>query len=143
MTFTTAQQKKHRQEFIDECRAKAWGAACHADWIGKNLDGLIAEYCKLQEKDKTLKADIKELGAAVDSHTVENRNKRKDLQEQRNKLAPEMQMMAKNAAQVQQAMTQLLGSVESNLALAKHAEAWTWKEADAGAKVEGDEAQGE
>jgi hypothetical protein len=31
MTFTKVQQEKHCQVFIDECRQKAWGAACHAN----------------------------------------------------------------------------------------------------------------
>ena len=42
MTFTKPEQTKHRKAFIDECRQKAWGAACHADWIAKGLEGLTA-----------------------------------------------------------------------------------------------------
>src|ERR1700736_6113271 len=44
----------------------------------------------------------------------------------RMKLTP----ISKSAQQGQQAMTQLLQSVESSLALAAHAEKWEWKEVE-------------
>jgi len=128
MTFTAAEQITHRKEFIAECRQKAWGARCHADWIAKNIDELMAEYKKIQDEDRTLEADIKELASAIDSHTVDNRNKRKALQEKRNALGPQAQFLAQSAQQAQKAMQGLLQSVESTLALAAHAETWVWKE---------------
>jgi hypothetical protein len=39
MTFTDKEQK--------ECRQMTWSAACHADFIGKSLDELLADYTKL------------------------------------------------------------------------------------------------
>jgi len=51
VTFTEEQQKEHRAAFIKECRLKAWSAACHADWINKQLDKIFAEYTKLKEED--------------------------------------------------------------------------------------------
>ena len=79
MTYTDNQQKEHRAALIEECRQKAWAAACYADRVGKSVDQLVADYKKLQEEDRTLEADIKELSSALDSHTVENRNNRKAL----------------------------------------------------------------
>jgi hypothetical protein len=131
VTFTKGQQAAHRKQFIEECRQKAWGAACHADWISDSVTKLIAEYQKLQEQDLKLEADIKELADALDSHTVDNRAKRKALQERRDQLAKEMGLIAQNAQKGQQAMQQLLQGVESALALAKHAEEWEWKEVEA------------
>jgi uncharacterized protein YlxW (UPF0749 family) len=107
-TFTDKQQKAHRMAFIEECRQKAWGAACHADWISKSIDDLIAHYQKLQAEDNQLEADIKELANAIDYHTVENREKRKGMQERRDRLAPQMQQTAQSAQQGQKAMQQLL-----------------------------------
>jgi regulator of replication initiation timing len=127
-TFGTAQQTKHRKAFIEECRQKAWGATCHSDWISKNVDELLGHYSKLQEEDRALEADIKELGQALDYHTVENRQMRKEKQERRNVLAKEMQLIAQNAQKGTQAMQQLLQSAESALHLAAHAETWEWKE---------------
>jgi len=66
---------------------------------------------------------------AVDYHTVENRNKRKSMQQRRNTLAQQMKVIEQNAQPGQQSLQQLYASVESNLALAKHAEEWEWKEA--------------
>jgi multidrug resistance efflux pump len=129
-TFTDEQQELHRELFIEECRQKAWGARCHADWIANGLDTIMAEYQKLQAEDRGLEAEIKALEVAPDYHTVENRNKRKALQERRNALGKAIQAMAQNAGQAQQAMQQLYASVESSLALAKYAEGWEWKEAD-------------
>jgi hypothetical protein len=40
-----------------------------------------------------------------------------------------MQFMLKNHEEGQRAMQNLYQSIESNLALAKHAEKWEWKEA--------------
>ena len=131
MTFTKAEQTKHRHAFIEECRQKAWGAACHAEWISKGLDGVIAHYQKLQDEDHQLEADIKAAEVAVDYQTVENRNKRKAMQERRNELAKQCEAIGKSARQGQEAMQNLLQSVESNLELAKHAEKWEWKEAPA------------
>ena len=42
MTFEDFQQTEHRIIFIQECRQKAWGAACHAEWISKQMDDLMA-----------------------------------------------------------------------------------------------------
>jgi hypothetical protein len=42
MTFTAEQQQRHRATFIDDCRQKHWGAACHANWVGEQFDKLRA-----------------------------------------------------------------------------------------------------
>jgi hypothetical protein len=68
------QQHQHRDAFIQECRQKAWGALCHAEWISKNLDDLLALYQKFQAEDAGLADQIKE--TEIDYHTVENRTKR-------------------------------------------------------------------
>jgi hypothetical protein len=126
--FSTADQKKHRAAFIDECRQKAWGAACHADWISKGMDEILKSYEKLQAEDRDLEAAIKAAEVSPDYHTVENRNKRKAMQERRNTLGKQMEILVKNMQQGQQAMGQLIQSTEASLALAKHAEDWEWKE---------------
>ena len=128
MNFTDDQQNEHREAFIKECRQNAWGAACHADFISKQLDDLMKEYAKLKEEDDTAAADIKELENAVDYHTVENREKRKALQEKRNQLAKVMQALGQNMGQGQKVLENLLTSMESNSALAEHAEGWEWKQ---------------
>ncbi len=128
MTFTDDEQKLHRDLFIEECRQKAWGAACNADWIGKQMDELMAQYQKLKDEDAALDAEIKALETALDGHTKDNRDKRKALQERRDNLARTMQVLGQNAAEGQKAMKNLYASVETNLALAKHAEEWEWKE---------------
>jgi hypothetical protein len=128
MTFTEEQQQEHRLAFVNECRQKAWGAAAHADWISKGLDEIMEQYAKLKNEDDGLAADIKEDEAAGDYHTVENRQKRKEMQERRNHLVQLMQALGQSVGQGQKAMEQLLQSVESNLSLAKHVEGWSWKE---------------
>jgi hypothetical protein len=45
------------QTFIKECRQKAWSAACHANWIGDQLDKFIEDYGKLKKDDETLEGD--------------------------------------------------------------------------------------
>jgi len=129
MTFTDEQQKEHRAAFIRDCRQKAWGARCHADWVSKGLDTIMAEYGKLQADDRGLEAEIKALEVAPDYHTVENRNKRKALQERRNGIAEAMQAMGANVKQGQPALAGLYQSVEASLQLAEHAERWSWQEA--------------
>jgi hypothetical protein len=42
-----------------------------------------------------------------------------------------MKIISQNAQQGQQSLQQLYASMESNLALAKHAEEWEWKEVKA------------
>jgi hypothetical protein len=115
MTFTEAQQRDHRKAFITGCRQKAWGALCHAEWISKNLDDLLTLYQKFQTEDQTLADQIKEAETAIDYHTVENRTKRKTMQERRNKLAQDMKALGENMQRGQQSLAQ---SVETNLSLA-------------------------
>jgi regulator of replication initiation timing len=127
-TFTEAQQTEHRGSFIRECRQKAWGAACHAEWIGKQMDDLMEQYRKLSDDNVALGTEIQTLEAALDAHTKDNREKRKDLQARRTTLIQSMEAIAKSANEGQKAMQQLYASVESSLALATHAEGWSWKE---------------
>jgi hypothetical protein len=87
MTFTPEQQREHRETFIKKCRQKAWGAACNADWIGKQFDNFVEDYGKLKAEDEKLAGEIKALEIAVDAHTKDNRDKRKALQERRYALA--------------------------------------------------------
>ena len=131
MTFTDKQQTAHRKTFIEECRQKAWGARCHAEWISKSLDDVMAHYTKLQEEDRGLEAKIKEAELAIDYHTVENRNNRKAMQERRNALAQQMRVLGENIQAGQQSVAQLHQSAEVNLALATHAETWGWNETSA------------
>jgi hypothetical protein len=56
----------------------------------KSIDALIARYKKLQDEDRQLEADIKEADGATDSHTVDNRQRRKAMQERRNRIAQEI-----------------------------------------------------
>jgi hypothetical protein len=130
MTFTEAQQREHRKAFIQECRQKAWGALCHAEWISKNLDDLLALYQKFEDEDRKLIAEMKIAETAIDYHTVENRTKRKEMQERRNKLAQDMKALGENIGRGQQSLAQIHQSVETNLQLATHAESWSWKEVD-------------
>lgn len=121
---------KHRAAFIEECMQKAWGAACHAAWISESVDKLLADHKRLQEEGNGYDSDIKKLAGRVDSHTVENRNKRKAPQEKRNGPAAQMQFLAQAAQQGVKSMEQMHVSIETHLALAKHAETWDWKEAE-------------
>jgi hypothetical protein len=131
MTFTPEQQQQHREDFIEDCRSKAWGAACNADYVGAQHERLMADYEKLQKEDADLEAQIKALDSALDYHTKDNREKRRILQERRNTVTKQKDALLGAAAQLQQGMRQLYANVENNLMLAKHAEAWEWKEVQA------------
>lgn len=128
MTFTRAQQKEHREAFIKDCRQRAWAAACRAEWIGKQLDKLVEDYTKLKAEDEKLEGEIKTLETAVDYHTVENRNKRKALQERRNVITGQMKTLGHDVQQGQLGANELYQSIEASLQLAAHAETWEWKE---------------
>lgn len=128
MIFTAEEQQEHRAAFIRECRQKAWGAACHADFIGKQLDDLTAEYAKAKAEDNQFAADIHASETALDYHTVENRDKRKEMQARRTYLSKVMEAIGANMGQGQKVMQGMLQSVESNGALAKHAEGWGLEE---------------
>ena len=128
-TFTDEQQQEHRAAFIRECRQKAWGVACHADFISTGLDKVMMEYEKLHGQHELHTEKIKEYETALDSHTKDNRDKRKALRERCTELAKTMEQLGANAQQGQQALQGLYQNVETNLALAAHAEGWEWKEA--------------
>lgn len=117
---------RHRDAFITECRQKHGSLPCGVD--RKQLNDVIARYEKLKADDDGLAAEIKASETALDSHTVDKRNKRKELQERRNALARGMKDFGKHVLEGQKAMQNLYASVESSLALAKHAEEWSWKE---------------
>jgi hypothetical protein len=129
MTFTKAKQQQHRNAFVQECRQNAWSAACNGEYLSNEFEKLMVEFEKLQKVDRDLEEEIKTLESAIDYHTVENRGKRETLQERRNVLAKQIETVGINAGKLQKGMQQLYASVEQNLALAKHAETWEWKEA--------------
>jgi hypothetical protein len=60
-----------------------------------------------------------------DSDTKDNRDKRRTLQERRSVLADQMKFQ-----EGQKSVNTLHGSIETDLALAKHAETWEWKEVE-------------
>ena len=128
--FTEKQQKAHRDAFIEEARLKAWGAACHAGWIEKSLNELIAHYQKLQAEDKAIEAEIKANLDSLDGHTVANRNKRAELQKKRTNIAQQMKLIATNTQQGAASMQKLIDSREQNLLLAEHAKDWSWLEVE-------------
>ena len=51
------------------------------------------------------------------------------MQERRNLIAQQMKLLGQNIQAGRQSIGQLHTSVETNLALAAHAETWGWKEA--------------
>jgi predicted RNase H-like nuclease (RuvC/YqgF family) len=126
--FTEEQQKDHREAFIKDCRQRAWAAACRAEWIGKQVDKLIADYTKLKAEDEKLEEEIKTLETAVDYHTVENSAKRKTLQERRNVLQGQMKNLGLEVQQGQLGVNELYQNIEASLQLADHAVKWEWKE---------------
>lgn len=130
-TFTSTQQLEHRTQFIEECRQKAWGAACHAEWISKNMDRLHERYNKLHADDTLLKGDLEKIAADPDKYSPENRAKKRDIESRREQLAADMKAIAPHAQEGQKALMNLRNSIESALELAKHAETWTWKEVEA------------
>jgi hypothetical protein len=130
MTFSDGQQQEHRDAFIKECRQRAWAAACRAEWIGKQLDKFVADYTKLKAEDEKLEGEIKTLETAVDYHTVENRGKRKSLQEHRNTIAKGMALLTADTQQGRQGVNELHQTIEASLQLAAHAEKWEWKEVE-------------
>lgn len=71
------------------------------------------------------------LANALDRHTVDNRNRRKELQESRIKIGNTTKAMAARTDEGNRVMQNLYASVETNLALAQFAETWSWKEAEA------------
>ena len=97
--------------------------------VAKGLDSVMADYRKLHEEDGALETEIKTLETAIDSHSVDNRNKRKALQERRNTLAKTMEALGQKVQQGQKALDGLYQSVEASLQLAEHAETWEWREA--------------
>jgi hypothetical protein len=64
----------------------------------------------------------------VDAHTKDNRDKRKALQERRNGLSKQMEFLGQTIQEGNSKVNNLYAGIETNLALAKHAETWEWKE---------------
>ena len=126
--FNDKQQASLRANFIDDCHGKAWGASCHASWMQKSLNELIAHYKKLQIDDHELEAKINSLEDALDYHTVENRQKRAELSKNPTNINNQMKLVAKNTQEGAVALQRLLDSVDQNLLLADYAKDWSWVE---------------
>jgi len=88
----------------------------------------MAQYKQMKKMDAEYEAELKTLETAIDSHTKDNRDKRKALQEQGNTLAHQMEFLGKSTAEAHAAMQQLYANAEQNLALAAYAETWEWRE---------------
>jgi hypothetical protein len=93
--------------------------------------GILIPIMKPQTEDGHLESDISAAEHAIDYHTIENRNKRKVFQERRHVVAQQINVLGQNIQSGQQTIAQLHTSVETNLALAEHAETWAWKEIEA------------
>jgi hypothetical protein len=130
MNFTDDQQQKHRDAYIEETRQKAWGAACHADWIAQGLDHAMVVYTDLKKRSDENLEEQKRLKDGLDSHTDENQAKRKQLRDEREAVEQKIAEITKNIQQGQLLLQQLYQSVETNLELAEHCKTWSWKEAD-------------
>ena len=128
--FTKEQQSQARKSFIEKSRENAWGAACHADFLAKTIEGLFAEHQKLIDEDARLETEIKALDNTTDHHTVDNRTKRKRMQEIRQQISKQMEVAKTAVQRAMQQMQELLQTAEFNLKLAKHAETWEWKESE-------------
>jgi uncharacterized protein YlxW (UPF0749 family) len=131
VTFTGEQQKQHRKQFINECRQRAWAAACHADLITKQLDTLLADYSKLKAEDDRLVAEIKALENSADAHTEASYDKRKTLQERRNGLSAQMKVVGQNHEQGQKALGGLYQNIEASFQLAERAKTRECREIEA------------
>ena len=94
------------------------------------MEGLFDEHQKLIDEDARLEKEIKALDNATDHHTVENRTKRKRMQEVRKQLSKQMEITKTTVQRGVREMRELLQTAEFNLKLAKHAETWEWKEAE-------------
>jgi hypothetical protein len=93
------------------------------------MDRMLADYKKLKEEDDTLNADIKELANALDYHTVDNKNKRKALQERRGQIGPQMEALLRSYQIRQNIMQELFNKSAMHLRLAERAETWEWRRA--------------
>jgi hypothetical protein len=94
-TFTDAQQKEHREQFINKCRQKAWGALCHADWIAKGIERVTAECTKLGDEQRKVEDEIK----ATDYKTPESRERLKVLQARRAVIPEQLKALRVNIEQ--------------------------------------------
>jgi hypothetical protein len=128
MTFDQTQNREAREAFIKECRQNAWGHACHADYVAKSTDKLIAEFAELKRQDDELAAEAETLAKALDYHTVENREKRKTLQDKRAELFKVREVLSRTIAEGNSFLKTLYQKVDSFTSLAEHAEKWTWPE---------------
>jgi hypothetical protein len=99
------------------------------DWEAARPTG--RRFRQAQSGRRKLDAEIKTQEVAVDSHTKDNRDKRKALQERRNTLAGQMNALGKAMQEGQRGLNGLHQSIEANLQLAKHAETWEWREVEA------------
>jgi hypothetical protein len=90
----------------------------------------MGDYDKLKKEDADLEAQISAIDTAPDYHTKDNREKRKQLEQRRNLIARQKDGLLAAARELQAGMSRLYGNVENNLAVAKHAETWEWKEAE-------------
>src|SRR5437870_2355715 len=90
----------------------------HADWISRSITELLDEYQKLQDQDRGYEAESEALKNALKfAYRRQHRQKRKVLLEKRDQLAEQMKAIAANAQKGQQAMQQLLQSVEARSGL--------------------------
>lgn len=136
-TFNKQDQEKYRQQFIEEGRSKAWSAACHAAWVTDQTDKLLKAYEKMDVDQRALDEKERGLELAIDSHTKDNRIMRKSLHEQGNIIRIKMKSIGDELQKSYTFASQLLGNIDSNLAVAEFAKTWIWKEVESKPVEEG------
>lgn len=130
-TFTKEQQEKYRQQFIEECHMKAWSAACHAEWVVDQMDQVVKGYEKMEGELKKIDDEITDLTNAIDHHTKDNREKRKNLETHRQMILPALEHMKKRLQDGYKGTEGLYQGIEANLGVAEFAKKWEWKEVEA------------
>lgn len=126
ITFTKLQNDTHRKSFIESCRQNAWNTACHADHLEGQIAERIVEYRNCSQKYADIKAEIDKLAAAIDAHTFDNRQKRKQLQAELNGAGSQMERLIKIAEEGRAAVAQMRAQAAQYDALAKHAESFNF-----------------
>ena len=99
--------------------------------MARKLDKVIEDYNNLKAEDEKLVGEIGTLATSIDEHTKANCDRRKALQERRKTLAKQIGALGIAMQNGQRGLNELHQSIEANLQLAKHAEAWKWKEVEA------------
>ena len=130
--ITNDEQGTIREEFIRKGKKQAWETFCQCAFMSTRLKSLQADIAKDQAMAAAMQGEVEKLETSADYHTVENREKRKQLAVARQSILDKISQRLPSVEEKTALLRKGLEEVEALMQLADFAGTWDFEQAVSG-----------